>query len=155
MSFDLYFFDLEPGQSWDDALKSMEAEALRDDDAPMTDAQLQIWERIKGAVAPVLPDATEHVTEQSRELTDDASAIQVSVFGDELSITVPYWYQGEEAERLVALLREVARRVEEATGRVAYDPQADAAFLGTGDKSAAVAMSKIRRLLLDRWHRSE
>jgi len=155
VSFDLYFFDLEPGQSWDDALKAMGAEALRDDDGPLTDAQLQVWERIRGAVGAVLPDATEHVTEQSRELTDEASAIQLSLFGDELSLTVPYWYQGEEAERLVGQLREVARRVEEATGRVAYDPQADAAFLGTGDNSAASAMSRICRSLLDRVRRSE
>ena len=65
-----------------------------------------------------------------RELSDDATGVQVSLFHGELSLTVPYWYNGPDAQRLVALMRRVVLAIEEATGLTAYDPQADAPSSG-------------------------
>jgi hypothetical protein len=57
----------------------------------------------------------------------------------ELSLSVPYWTQGEEAQETMALVRRIAAAVEQATGLTAYDPQTDGPLLaGDVDESVAV-----------------
>ena len=77
------------------------------------------------------------MAEDSRELSDEATGLQLSMFPGEIGLSVPYWYEGPEAERMTETLRAVARVVEEATGLVAFDPQANEPFLGGGDATAA------------------
>jgi hypothetical protein len=134
VSFDLYFLAREAGQSWEDVMDGLEEDA--EDDSPLDPGALARWERVKLALTPVLPDADEFVSEASRELTDDATGIQVSIYGRELTLTAPCWYEGPGAQRLVGILRVAAAAIEEASGLTAYDPQADAPFLGEGEHSA-------------------
>jgi len=141
VSFDLYFLAREPGQSWEDAMAELEDV----DELPLDDASLGRWERVRASLTSVLPDAKEFAGDTNRELSDDATGIQVSMFARELSLTVPYWYSGPDAERLVGLLREVVAAIEGATGLTAYDPQADAPFLGEGEHSAASTLDRTRR----------
>ena len=69
----------------------------------------------------------------------------------EISLTVAYWHTGEEAKEIVSHLRRVAVTIEEATGLVAYDPQAggpfvtseDAATAATFDQSAAALQTQM------------
>lgn len=147
VSFDLYFLARDSGQSWDDAMAKLEdsAESTR----PLDDADLATWERVKAAVTSVLPAAEEFAVETNRELNDDATGIQLSMFAGELSLTVPYWYTGPNAGWIVEVLREVAASVEEATGLTAYDPQADAPFLGDSEHSAASTLDRTRRSVTD------
>lgn len=135
VSFDLYFLAREPGQSWEDAMEGLEEGA--EGDRPLDDETLAVWERVKAGLTRVLPHAEEFVSARSRELTDDGTGIQVSIFNGELGLRVPYWYTGPDAQRVVGILRAAAAAVEEATGLTAYDPQADAPFLGEGEYSAA------------------
>jgi hypothetical protein len=100
-------------------------------------------------LAPVIPDAKEFAGETSRELDDDATGIQLSMFAGELSLTVPYWYTGSDAERVVGVLGQIAAKVEEVTGLTAYDPQADAPFLGEGQSSAPSTFDHVHRSLRD------
>ena len=58
--------------------------------------------------------------------------MQLTMHPGEISLTTPYWFEGNEAERVVEKLRQVSAAVEGATGLVAYDPQADAPFLSEG-----------------------
>jgi hypothetical protein len=148
MSFDLYFLSREPGQSWDDVMEALEENAQSE--RPFDDAALATWERVKTALSSLLPNAEESVGERHRELTDEVTAIQVSMFSGELSLTVPYWHTGAEAERVVGMLRDVAVAVEEATGLTAYDPQADAPFLGEGEHSAAGTFDRTHASLAER-----
>jgi hypothetical protein len=71
------------------------------------------------------------------------------MFAGELIVTVPYWYTGSDAERVVEVLGQIAAKVEEATGLTAYDPQADAPFLGDGQSSAASTFERAHRALGD------
>ena len=135
MSYDLHFLALEPGQSWEDAMSRLESDAL--EDVPLDDETVATWDRVKAALGPLLPDAVEFAALTYRELNDDATGIQISMFAAELSLGVPYWHAGSDAERLVGILREVAATIEQVTGLTAYDPQADARFLGEGEYSAA------------------
>jgi hypothetical protein len=143
VSCDLYFLARQPGQSWEDAMSQIEGDL--DSVPPLDGAALAIWDPVRAALAPVLPDAEEFVGAINRELTDDTTGIQVSMIAGELSLTVPYWSTGPAAERVVGILREIAAKVEDATGLTAYDPQAEAPFLGDGEYSTASTLDGLRR----------
>jgi hypothetical protein len=143
MSFDLYFLDRRPGESWEDAMERLEEES--DSESRFDEAQIVQWDRIKAALSEVLPGASEFVGEGSRELSDESSGIQISWYGDELSLTVPYWHSGDDADRMVSLLQRIVGAVESITGRTAYDPQAEAPFLGAGAGAAADTFDRVAR----------
>jgi hypothetical protein len=88
-------------------------------------------------VSALLPDAETFQDDDYRELSDAATGIQAWLEHDQLKLTVPYWYSGADAERLITLLRRVVLAIEEATGLTAYDDQARAPFIGSGDAAAA------------------
>jgi hypothetical protein len=154
MSFDLYFLPRGSEESWEDAMARLEVAAESGPEGLSATALAQ-WERIRAAVDPVLPEATEYSGDDHRQLDDDATGIQLSLFESEVSLTVPYWYDGEAADRIVATLRAVVERVEEATGLVAYDPQAEASFLDEGVRAAPVVMAHAREALAEAVRRAE
>jgi hypothetical protein len=78
-----------------------------------------------------------------------STGIQVSIYGGELGVTAPYWYAGADAERLVGVLRAVASKIEQATGLTAYDPQAEAPFLGEGENDAVDMFDAARHVLTE------
>lgn len=135
MSFDLYFLTRGPDETWQDAMERLEDAAASP--AELDEEHLARWDSVRTHVRPLLPGAEEVAGESHRELSDDASGIQVSLSHGELSLSIPYWYSGPDAEALVARLRAVVVAVEGATGLTAYDPQADAPFVGGGDRTAA------------------
>ena len=92
----------------------------------------------------IIPQADLFVGERSRELSDDETGIQLAQHGGEISLTVPYWYDGEGADRIVELLVSICGAVEEETGLVGYDPQADGPFLSGGSFSATASFDKVR-----------
>jgi hypothetical protein len=142
VSFDLYFLDRAEGQTYQDAMDALE-EAV-DAEVSLSESDLIMWSRIEARLTPLLPGSQIFVGEHNRELTHEPSGLQVSLYGGELVVHVPYWYSGDEAERAVELLRSVAEVVEEETGLIAYDPQAEAAFLGEGDAQAAASFDRVQ-----------
>ena len=148
MSFDLYFLSKRADQSWEDALDALEDDA--EADAPLSASDLELWRRLEGGLRAVLPELEVFEGERERELTDERTGIQVSLFPGELSLSVPYWYSGPEADQLVDLLRRVASIIERESGLIAYDPQADAPFLGDGDASATASFDLVHESFTDR-----
>ena len=141
MSFDLCFMRLEPGETWQDAMERLEEAA--EEERALDDDELARWQAVRGSVQPLLAGAEEFSGESFRELSHDATGIQLRLSPGELSLTVPYWYSGPDAQELVARLRSVAAAVEHATGLTAYDPQADAPFLGAGEDTAAATFDQV------------
>ena len=135
MSFDLYFLSRRPDESWEDALGALEENAAAE--RPLEEGDLDLWRRLELKLRDVLPASEFFEGERNRELTDEATGIQVSLFPGELSLSVPYWYSGPDAERLVDMLRRVATIVKAESGLTAYDPQAEAPFLGEAVIEAA------------------
>ena len=146
VSFDLYFLSLRPGETWADVMARREESAA--EQAPLDDADLACWDSVCARLAALLPDAETFQGGAHRELSDDVTGIQVSLFHGELSLSVPYWYSGSEAQALIALLREVVLAIQAETGLTAYDPQADGApFIGGGDAAAAQTFDRVRDAL--------
>lgn len=140
MSFDLYFVPPPVDGRWAEVMDQVEQNAL--DQRDLTAEDLELWDRIVDAVTDVLPDLEPSEGDRFRQL-DDGEALQLTMFPGELSITTPYWFDGEDAERVVQRLRRVAAAVEGATDLVTYDPQADAPFLGN---DAATAVGTFDRM---------
>jgi hypothetical protein len=131
MSYDIYFLRRAPGQSWEDAMAAMEEDAMEDrqDQAGNGEALSRPaqWDEIVAGVRELLGDVDVTEGPPNWEIDDPRTAIQVSCFTGEWSMTVPYWWDGEHAEAIAGYLRAIAGIVHDATGLEAYDPQVDAA----------------------------
>jgi hypothetical protein len=145
MSFDLYFLALGSGETWQDAMDRLEEAAAAE--VGLDGQDIAQWDAVRAAVEPVLPGADEFAGESHRELNDDGSGIQLSLSHRELSLAIPYWYSGPDAQAMVERLRAVATAVENATRLTAYDPQADRPFLGEGDRTAVATFDQVQAAL--------
>ena len=84
----------------------------------------QAWEQIvTGARAIFGDDITTYAADGRYELDDEPTAIQLSCHDDLPSISVPYWFTGAKAGRILAQMYELGRLVETATGLIGHDPQ--------------------------------
>lgn len=144
MSYDLYLIHLPPGSTPDQvetlALAKAEAELPDTDPDPESSARQQAIADALRIADPKLEPFTfdyaeiarlEHISEQDArrryryiELTaSDRSGIQITVYDDWVSLTVPYWHRGENAgqvwEQVWLHLRVLCRE----GAYTVYDPQ--------------------------------
>jgi hypothetical protein len=146
VSFDLSFMPPPPDGDWDVALDAQEQRAAGEPRVP-TDADRARFDVFEKAVRSVLSDATTHEGPHHRELDHEATAIQVSAYsGDpgEIGLSVPSWYDEDQAAPVVEVLVRLVTAIEAATGLVAYDPQAGGPFLTVGVPHAADTFGSTR-----------
>jgi hypothetical protein len=122
VSYDIYFVRRDPGQSFADALDATE-ESYDGDPGPLAPAELEQWERIAARAGELLDQVEEFGTANSRELSDAATGIQLSMIADEMTITVPSDRSDHDAVTLMEKVYALARVVEDETGLEGYDPQ--------------------------------
>lgn len=146
MSFDIYFVPRRADGDWDAAMEALEEAAGQE--LQFSAADEVVWQRIRSEVEDELPGAEEFSGESHRELSYEPIGLQLSMSVGEISVSVAYWSDGEEALRTVEKLRRIAALVESATGLVAYDPQAGGPFLD-GQPSAATSAFDKARVVLD------
>jgi hypothetical protein len=144
MSYDLHLFKPFPGETIEDALKRSfpESEELNPG-APVPEKET-LKKRLAAALIKKNPnlepfkfgfkDVAEMLgtSEEEAELRwrhielngpEDGNGIQITLYDDTASITIPYWQEGEKAE---STFREVWDYIEvfrSEAGYVAYDPQ--------------------------------
>lgn len=118
-------------------------EAVATEQTALDDADIASWDSVRARVAVFLPDAETFQGRAHRQLSDDATGIQISLSPGELSLTVPYWYSGPDAQRLIAVLRSVVLAIEDETGLTAYDPQAAAPFIDRGVAAATETFNRV------------
>ncbi|MFB7757917.1 hypothetical protein ACFC18_51515, partial [Streptomyces sp. NPDC056121] len=150
MSYDIYFLTRDEGQSWDDVLEA--AEAADDDRGPIPTELLEAWQRIVPQARVLLGDVdiTEY-EQESRDLSHSDTGIDLSVFGDEVSITVPYWHTGDSAATVLSKLIALATLVEKETGLTAYDPQVEMPLTETSPHQAMSILSSVTTDLRNRY----
>jgi hypothetical protein len=54
---------------------------------------------------------------------DERSGIQIKLFDDEASVTVPFWHEGEEAAEIFHEIRTYLNIIRRETGYLIFDPQ--------------------------------
>jgi hypothetical protein len=124
MSYDLTFVPKTADQSWDEAFEAAEA-ALDDEGAATRRPDDAAWTRIVAKAREVLGDVTDNGGSNWYDLEHDDTGISVSLEATNAGISVPYWYRGEAAERVVRAMYAIGAAVEAATGFAGYDPQVE------------------------------
>jgi hypothetical protein len=119
MSFDLTFVRKSADQSWDEAFDA--ADDIETDGVP--DARAWAW--IVRDAREILGEVELHEGGDYFELDHEPTGIQLSLYADEATITVPYWYSGAQARDIVHIVYRLAGVIEEHTEFSGYDEQAD------------------------------
>jgi hypothetical protein len=132
MSYDLTFLRKNDDQSWDQALEALEERVEEDADTESPDAEA--WAHIVAEVRQLLGDVELHQNAQFFELDHEPTGIQLSLYGDEAGITVPYWYAGSGAAAIVGLIYQLGLIVERHTRLVGYDGQVGLAVVEAADQ---------------------
>ena len=81
--------------------------------------------------------------QESLDLSHSGTGINLSVFGDEVSITVPYWHAGHDAEVVLDKVFALSAIVEKETGLTAYDPQLERPLTDGQPEAATEVISRI------------
>ena len=126
MSYDINVVPRRPGQSWDEA-----EEAAEDAGGPLRPEQLVLWERLVGELTELIGrELHDFRDEDSAELSDEETGLQVSLYHGSAGISYPYWQHEDQAafHRLVA---DTVATVCRLTGWQAYDSQTGDTFDGT------------------------
>ena len=132
MSYDLTFLRKDNDESWEQALEALEERVEEGAAAESPDAEA--WARIVVEAQQVLGDVELHESAQFFELDHEPTGIQISLYGDEAGITVPYWYQGSDAGAIVGLIYQLGLIVERHTRLVGYDGQVGLAVADAADQ---------------------
>ncbi|MFF0110679.1 hypothetical protein [Streptomyces hirsutus] len=150
MSYDIYFLNRRDGQSWDEVLEGMEEAA--EESEPIPAHLLEAWDRIVPQARTLLGEVeiTEY-EQESRDLSHSGTGIDLSVFGDEVSITVPYWHAGDDAAVVLGQVSALAAIVEKETELTAYDPQTERPLVETPPEGSIELMSRITEDLRSRY----
>ncbi|MDX3074265.1 hypothetical protein [Streptomyces sp. MI02-7b] len=150
MSYDIYFLSRRDGQSWDEVLEAMEDAAQ--DSGPIPAELLAAWQRIVPQARTLLGDVEIAEDEQeSRDLSHSGTGVDLSVFGDEVSITVPYWHVGDGAATVLGKVFGLSAIVEKETGLTAYDPQVEMPLAEMPPQQATGIMSRVTSDLRNRY----
>jgi hypothetical protein len=136
MSYDIFFVRRDPGQTFEDALDGVEDSYESGDPGPLTEEDLELWEAVLPQAREILGDQVEITQhdEETRELTDPATGIGITLLEGELEIHVPHHQAGAGSE-VMSTVYDLARALEEATGLEGYDPQLDEPVSDTSDTS--------------------
>jgi hypothetical protein len=119
VSYDLSFVRKTPDESWADAL------AADEDDDQTAEPDERAWAQIVKGVPEIVPALAAGIGGEGFALDDEHSGIQLSLEARTAEITVPYWYRGPEALKIVRTIYALGTLIEEATGLFGYDFQLD------------------------------
>ena len=124
MSYDFILLHREPGQSWDEALDANEQRVIQRADRPLSPSARARAERIADRLQAHDPQLERFTSEDCIELTrPDDTGVQVSLYGGELDVTVPYWHAGQAAQAVMRLVWSYLAILEQESGWETYDPQ--------------------------------
>jgi len=107
------------------------------DGPPLSTAEL---ERVAEAIVAIDPAAERFDGDGFVEF--DTAAMQVWLSSTEATITVPYWYTGDEADTVMRRAHEYAAALTDTGGFVMWDPQVEA-VAGTDAYDDARAVRKL------------
>jgi hypothetical protein len=86
------------------------------------------YEEISKLKGISIEEAKEMFDQIELNTPDGDLATQITIFGETVSITVPYWYSGEEANEVFKNINEYAKVIRQTVGYFVYDPQTDKVF---------------------------
>ena len=70
---------------------------------------------------------------------EDSDGIQITLFDDDASVTVPFWHEGDKAAATLRKIWSYLEIISRETGYLIYDPQIDRVFESAAGFEAALA----------------
>ncbi|MBX3066035.1 MAG: hypothetical protein KF726_23855 [Anaerolineae bacterium] len=130
MSYDFLLFELEPGLSLHAALEKLEIRSV-DNEHSSFDPQNTTVQQIISALLQKNPHLVVQTIKQSAiphiELNDPTNdrGIQISIFAEEISITVPYWHEMSTSKSVFAEIEGYLQTIQALSHYAIYDRQMD------------------------------
>jgi hypothetical protein len=151
VSYDIYFVNRNEQQSWEEALEALEGMG---DEAALSTEMLDAWDRIVPQARVIFGDLSLFEGGDSLELTHSISGLQLSIYGNEVAITIPYWHTGDTAANVLAMAYKLGAVIESETGLQGYDPQVGTPLSELSPPDAISLMSGITDDLRHRYGNS-
>ncbi len=124
MSYDIVFLPPSARDDWAGAMDTLEIHAMMGAEA--TDEDLAAWDRLDAALTGGDLVFERVDSEDARSYLGCHPTIEIELRPGDVRIGVPY--TTDALDTVGEILPRVVRLTEEATGRVAYDPQSDRAY---------------------------
>ena len=148
MSYDLEAFRVPPEMTPDEFYASEEREAASlEDEAPPTADERAAMERLADALEAIDPTAERADGDTFIEINTES--LQVSLYPNEAAVTIPYWFEGDEADAVMERAFEYARVLRDVGGYTVYDPQNEQVVgdeRGTAAETYRGTMGAVRRI---------
>jgi len=145
MSYDIHCYRSRIGKpDISEAQESMEADDISDEDGQQKVKQdiakaltefnprLEVFKFDYDEIAKLQSLSIDEAKKQFNyiELTppDGDLATQITVSNNSVSVTIPYWYKGNDARQVFRQLMEYLKIIRRTSGYFVYDPQTDQAF---------------------------
>lgn len=119
MAYDLTFLRRRPGQAWEECGQAAEEPG---GGQPPDEA---VWSAIVAGVRQVLGEVSVSARDAVRALDHVPTGIELRLSADRASVSVPYWYSGDEAVAVLHQLYALGEIIERHAGLCGYDPQAE------------------------------
>ncbi len=145
MSYDLLLFPRREGEDPESTARALLADESEEiNPGPVVPEKEQRKEAVKMALQAANPrleqfpfDYQEIAKEEGITLAEakvryrhielngpeDGNGIQITLFDDSASVTVPYWHQGKAAETVFQEIAQYLRAIQATAGYFVYDPQ--------------------------------
>nr|WSX77653.1 hypothetical protein OH826_29675 [Streptomyces sp. NBC_00899] len=144
MSYDIYFVEPRADLSWDELSEEREAAAEASQDVPA--ALIEVWGRVTPQVEAILGEVELARSAGALELSHDGTGLDLAIFGDEISLSVPYWHDGERAAQVFQIVSAIVAIVERESGLIAFDPQAEGPFTASIDSAVSIMSGTAQNL---------
>ncbi len=145
MSYDIVFLPESARDDWAGAMDNLEMHAMMD--AAPSDEDVASWDRLGDALTADGVAFDRIDADEERTYTLVHPTIEISLRPGDVRIAVPY--QADLIDELDEALPRIVHLTEDATGRVAYDPQSDRAFFSPENHPRDVIQS-VCELLAER-----
>jgi hypothetical protein len=122
VSFDLSMFEVRAGESLETARERIA------EPAPPTEEGDRLRRETVAALLEHDPELDVFESEEGAPLTeltslDESKPAQVTLYGDQAFITIPYWHSGDEAKTAMGAVWRLVEIIHERTGWILYDEQ--------------------------------
>lgn len=145
MSYDLYCYKSKLGRpNLDEAQAVIEVEEEEENEDVLSDpatklkiakallafnARLEIFEFDYKAIAEIQKISVDEAKEQFDHIElntpEGDLATQITIFDNNVSITIPYWYSGDKAKSVFDNVNEYTKIIHKTAGYFVYDPQTE------------------------------
>jgi hypothetical protein len=125
MSYDLVFVPKTDTQSWEQALRISERPVGEHGRTVRPDPQA--WAAVAAEAERLLGKVELEQDAEHFGLDHEPTGMEIGLYADAASITVPFWYAGRDAAAVIDVVYRLAGVIERHTGLTGYDAQLELA----------------------------